>query len=233
MSTNFSEYSTAGAKMGQGGCQTGGVSAIILALGAILVHSGRLLGVFCPPLASLGPTLAICCSCCFIFAHVGAILPSTWPARPTKYVVFLAKAYDLEKSQFSQFTVQSPPEMEPNSAQRRPQSLPKRAKASQRVSQSHPKVPPKSPKGTIESKNDAQGSPTALPECPQWPQGALKSSPRVGQERPKAPKRAPKAFLRVPKSIPRECLRDLSGCFGASRFRLCRIRCAKMRPSWG
>ena len=136
-----------GLRWAKEGVKRGGFSAIILALGAILVHSGRLLGVFCPPLASLGPTLAICCSCCFIFAHVGAILASTWPARSTKYVVFLTKTYDLEKSHFSQFTVQSPPEMEPNSAQRRPQSLPKRAKASQRVSQSHPKVPPKSPKG--------------------------------------------------------------------------------------
>ena len=59
----------------------------------------------------------------------------------------------------------------------------------------------------------------------------------MAQERPKVPERAPKAFLRVPKSIPRECLRDLSGCFGASRFRLCRIRfreapCAVFEVFW-
>ena len=35
-----------------------------------------------------GSQFCTLCSYCFILVHFGAILASTWPARPTKYVVF-------------------------------------------------------------------------------------------------------------------------------------------------
>ena len=66
-------------------------------------------------------------------------------------------------------------------------------------------------------------------------------APRSPQEWPKSAPRLPnvpqKPSSECPKSIPRECLRDLSGCFGASRFRLCRIRfreapCAVFEVFW-